>query len=85
MIFQEPMTSLNPVFTLRQIAESIRLHQRASHEEALCEAKRMLDHGTDPGVAGDLYRVIRISFPAGCASDHDRDGAILPSGGIDCR
>ena len=29
MIFQEPMTSLNPVFTVgEQIAESIRLHQR---------------------------------------------------------
>ena len=28
MIFQEPMTSLNPVFTVGdQIAESIRLHQ----------------------------------------------------------
>ncbi|HAK49220.1 MAG TPA: glutathione ABC transporter ATP-binding protein GsiA, partial [Salmonella bongori] len=44
MIFQEPMTSLNPVFTVgEQIAESIRLHQGASHEEALTEAKRMLD------------------------------------------
>ena len=28
MIFQEPMTSLNPVFTVgEQIAESVRLHQ----------------------------------------------------------
>ncbi|MDI5434958.1 hypothetical protein MJM45_32905, partial [Salmonella enterica subsp. enterica serovar Kentucky] len=35
---------LNPVFTVgEQIAESIRLHQGASHEEALAEAKRMLD------------------------------------------
>ena len=31
MIFQEPMTSLNPVFSAgEQIAESIRLHQKAS-------------------------------------------------------
>ncbi|XPE66422.1 ATP-binding cassette domain-containing protein [Shigella flexneri] len=38
------MTSLNPVFTLgEQIAESIRLHQNASREEAMVEAKRMLD------------------------------------------
>ena len=44
MIFQEPMTSLNPVFTVgEQIAESIRLHQNASREEAMVEAKRMLD------------------------------------------
>ncbi|WP_158783172.1 glutathione ABC transporter ATP-binding protein GsiA [Pantoea sp. BAV 3049] len=44
MIFQEPMTSLNPVFPIgEQIAESIRLHQGKSHREALKEAERMLD------------------------------------------
>ncbi|WP_455865160.1 glutathione ABC transporter ATP-binding protein GsiA [Pantoea agglomerans] len=44
MIFQEPMTSLNPVFPVgEQIAESIRLHQGKSHREALQEAERMLD------------------------------------------
>lgn len=36
MIFQEPMTSLNPVFTVgNQIQEAIRLHQRISKKEAL--------------------------------------------------
>ncbi len=35
MIFQEPMTSLNPVFTCgRQITESIRLHEKVSRKEA---------------------------------------------------
>ena len=44
MIFQEPMTSLNPVFTVgEQIAESIRLHQGLGREEALIEAKKTLD------------------------------------------
>ncbi|MGC0867962.1 UNVERIFIED_ORG: glutathione transport system ATP-binding protein [Pantoea agglomerans] len=44
MIFQEPMTSLNPVFSMgEQIAESIRLHQGLSHAGALAEARRMLD------------------------------------------
>ena len=44
MIFQEPMTSLNPVFPVgEQIAESIRLHQRLSGDEALREARRMLE------------------------------------------
>jgi len=44
MIFQEPMTSLNPVFTVgEQIAESIRLHQGKSHQQAQTEARRMLD------------------------------------------
>lgn len=44
MIFQEPMTSLNPVFPVgEQIAESIRLHQGLSGDEALNEARRMLE------------------------------------------
>jgi glutathione transport system ATP-binding protein len=44
MIFQEPMTSLNPVFPVgEQIAESIRLHQGLNKEAALVEARRMLD------------------------------------------
>ncbi|YBV94200.1 dipeptide ABC transporter ATP-binding protein (plasmid) [Phyllobacteriaceae bacterium JZ32] len=44
MIFQEPMTSLNPVFTAGdQIAEAIRVHQGKSPGEARAEALRMLD------------------------------------------
>ncbi|MGH8807234.1 MAG: dipeptide ABC transporter ATP-binding protein [Noviherbaspirillum sp.] len=44
MIFQEPMTSLNPVFTVgEQIAESIRLHQNMDRGSAKAEALRMLD------------------------------------------
>src|SRR5262252_178777 len=44
MIFQEPMTSLNPVYTVgEQIAESIRLHQNKSHGAARREALRMLE------------------------------------------
>ncbi len=44
MIFQEPMTSLNPVFTVGdQIAESIRLHQRKDRSASRAEALRMLE------------------------------------------
>jgi glutathione transport system ATP-binding protein len=44
MIFQEPMTSLNPVFTAGdQIAESIQEHQGKSASAARAEALRMLD------------------------------------------
>jgi peptide/nickel transport system ATP-binding protein/oligopeptide transport system ATP-binding protein len=35
MIFQEPMTSLNPVYSAgEQIAEAIRLHQKLGKKEA---------------------------------------------------
>ncbi|ANN74654.1 glutathione ABC transporter ATP-binding protein GsiA [Bordetella bronchialis] len=44
MIFQEPMTSLNPVFTAGdQIAESIRLHQGKDGAASRAEALRMLE------------------------------------------
>lgn len=44
MIFQEPMTSLNPVFTAGEhIAESIRLHQGKDAAGARAEALRMLE------------------------------------------
>ena len=43
MIFQEPMTSLNPVYTVGdQIAEAIELHQGLSHKDALEKAVEML-------------------------------------------
>jgi peptide/nickel transport system ATP-binding protein len=43
MIFQEPMTSLNPVLTIgRQIAETVKLHQRLSGNAATERAVEML-------------------------------------------
>ncbi len=43
MIFQEPMTSLNPVYTIGwQIAESVELHQRVGGREAWERAVEML-------------------------------------------
>ncbi len=43
MIFQEPMSSLNPVFTVgEQIAESVRLHENASPKAAMARAVDML-------------------------------------------
>ena len=44
MIFQDPMTSLNPVYTVGdQIAESIMLHQKLNREQALAKAVHMLE------------------------------------------
>lgn len=43
MIFQEPMTSLNPVLTIgRQIAETVQVHQNAGRSEAFARALEML-------------------------------------------
>jgi peptide/nickel transport system ATP-binding protein len=43
MIFQEPMSALDPVFTIgHQIAETLRVHTGASHEEARARTLEML-------------------------------------------
>jgi len=44
MIFQEPMTSLNPVFTIGdQIMEAIVLHRRVDREQARSETRELLE------------------------------------------
>jgi oligopeptide/dipeptide ABC transporter ATP-binding protein len=45
MIFQEPMTSLNPVLPIgKQVAEPLRVHKALSKSDALTEAAAWLDH-----------------------------------------
>lgn len=52
MIFQEPMTSLNPVFTIgEQIAESLRLHKGMDRAAAIAQALRMLELVEIPAAA----------------------------------
>jgi peptide/nickel transport system ATP-binding protein len=44
MVFQEPMTSLNPVFKVgSQVAEAIRIHRKVSRREAWKQAGQMLE------------------------------------------
>ena len=44
MIFQDPMTALNPVFTVgEQIAESIQIHEHVNSREAMERAKDILE------------------------------------------
>ena len=44
MVFQEPMTALNPLHTVgHQIAESLRLHKGLSRSAALAEALRLME------------------------------------------
>ena len=78
MIFQDPMTSLNPVFTVgNQIREAIRIHQNLSKSEAQEKTVQVL---RDVGIAnperesqGVPAPVLGRHAPAG----HDRHGPLL--------
>ena len=55
MIFQEPMTALNPVHTIaRQVAEPLRLHRGLSRAEARREALALLERVGIPDAAARL-------------------------------
>jgi peptide/nickel transport system ATP-binding protein len=78
MIFQEPMTSLNPVMTIGvQMSEAIRIHQGVGEQEALAGAKDMLDavHMTDPAqrlrqypheLSGGMRQRVMIGMALSC-------------------
>ena len=55
MVFQEPMTALNPLHTIgRQVAEPLRLHRGLGANEARAEALRLLDRVKLPDAARRL-------------------------------
>jgi len=57
MIFQEPMTALNPLMTIGdQVAETIRIHNRASRKTALETAAKMLERVGLPNARFPLSR-----------------------------
>ncbi|MET4234593.1 peptide/nickel transport system ATP-binding protein [Bradyrhizobium sp. LA6.10] len=61
MIFQEPMTSLNPVHTVgSQIAEAVRIHTHVSRQEAMAKAQEMLS-------------LVRIADPDRCVKNYPHE------------
>ena len=68
MIFQEPLTSLNPVYTIgNQIMEVITLHQHLRRTEAREKAIEAL-HAVGIPSPGSASTSIRTSSPEACAS-----------------
>ena len=59
MIFQEPMSALNPVLTIgHQVAESLLLHKNLSRHQAQIEASKILDRVGLPS-----HKFSRTTFP----------------------
>ena len=86
MIFQEPMTSLNPVLTVgEQIVEVILRHRRVSRAEAKTQAIDMLRsvHTPSPEQRFDDHPHGAVGRHA--ATRHDRDGAGVQAAAADRR
>jgi len=81
MIFQEPMTSLNPVYTVgSQIVEAVKLHQKKSTHQAWSDAVKMLKKVgiADPAhrareyphqMSGGMRQRVMIAMAVSCRPD----------------
>jgi peptide/nickel transport system ATP-binding protein len=81
MIFQEPMTSLNPAYTVGdQISEAVRLHQKLDRKAALARATEMLEavgipaaksrvHEYPHQFSGGMRQRVMIAMALACKPD----------------
>ena len=69
MVFQEPMTSLNPLHRIgRQVAEAITLHRRCASAALRARVIELLRPGRLPRRRATGSTPFRTSFPAASAS-----------------
>ena len=69
MVFQEPMTSLNPVLTIgRQLTEALELHLKMDRIGGEQARGRTAGDGRHPGGRQPARTTTRTSSPAACAS-----------------
>jgi len=68
IVFQDPMTSLNPVMTIgNQIAEGMQVNLGLSHHDAIAKRQSCWNAWVFP-TPPTAWEIIPISSPAGCAS-----------------
>ena len=78
MIFQEPMTSLNPVLTIgHQIAEALRVHKAIGRKQARERAREMLELVRIPDAAEPPRRLSAPVLRRHAPARDDRHGARL--------
>ncbi len=77
MIFQDPMTSLNPVYKVGwQIEEQIRAHEKVGKQAARDRAIELLTVGRHPERARARRRLPAPVLGRHAAAGHDRDGRL---------
>ena len=75
MIFQDPMTSLNPVLTVEeQMVETIRAHRKTTKQEARVRAIELLEMVGHPATGDPPQELSPHVLGRDAPAGHDRDG-----------